>query len=639
MAAMMKPMEQSADWEYPATAGALAAPIEEEAALPTVIVTEEQVQKQLVQWSNEFDTDPESILRENNITSTGDIKPGQKLTIPPKKTRGLTRGIAPETEEDPLVGSLLEGVGSGGGPGGGISELTSREILPGDAAPVVEEVAEPVTEIKPVSLEGKKQIKDLVSDTFKLDGEEIFIGPEGTSSVLDQDVVTKTTSGEGTRTDIDTGPDLESVPVETTKQIAETPVVKPEEELVEKLKEEPKQELTTIKKLNEELDNLKKLTQEAAVSAKDGIADKDTKTVFEQVTKELTDMGLIQTDKKYWEEIAKPIDAEIKAYNEKILAIAEEKYKPKFEGANKWLAVLGAALGAYGSAMTGTPNFALNILESSIERDQEMFLASKEMRTKSLERQRLDVITRRGELLQSAQNEANRLFQVAGLKMQAASIDLNKQQIQDELAEKIRNNKANYALEVKKITIAFLSDEATKEQALAVDQQKRYIKGIPLVDENGEPYLAQGYLARTVKEAEKLREARNDVGDIRDILDQMEPLYDEIGIYGPQVLSDKAVELEQLYQQLLQKMKNINKMGANFTVSEQAMLKAQIPGANWSDKMGIAKVKLKGMRRRLISGWKNVMDTHSTGRAIAPVKKTQKKTTGLKSTGIKVPVK
>ena len=610
MAAMMKPMEQSADWEYPATAGALAASIEEEVALPTVIVTEEQVQKQLVQWSNEFDTDPESILRENNITSTGDIKPGQKLAIPTEKTRGLTRGIAPETEEDPLVGSLLEGVGSGGGPGeGGISELTGREILPGAAAPVVEEVAAPVTEIKPVSLEGKKQIKDLVSETFKL--EDLTFAEGGSTTAVenlsklapgDEDVsVTSTTAADEALVD------FEDAPVETPTQIAETPVVKPEEEPVEKLKEEPKQELTTIKKLNEELDNLKKLTQEAAVSAKDGIADKDTKTVFEQVTKELTDMGLIQTDKKYWEEIAKPIDAEIKAYNEKILAIAEEKYKPKFEGANKWLAVLGAALGAYSSSMTGTPNFALNILESSIERDQEMFLASKEMRTKSLERQRLDVITRRGELLQSAQNEANRLFQVAGLKMQAASIDLNKQQIQDELAEKIRNNKANYALEVKKINIAYLSDEATKEQALAVDQQKRYIKGIPLVDENGEPYLAQGYLARTVKEAEKLREARNDVGDIRDILDQMEPLYEEIAVFGPKVLSDKAVELEQLYQQLLQKMKNINKMGANFTVSEQAMLKAQIPGANWSDKMGIAKVKLKGMRRRLVSGWKNVM--------------------------------
>ena len=59
-------------------------------------------------------------------------------------------------------------------------------------------------------------------------------------------------------------------------------------------------------------------------------------------------------------------------------------------------------MGAYGSAMTGTPNYALKIIEGAIDRDAQMFLKSKEIRTKSLENQRADMIMRRGELLQMA---------------------------------------------------------------------------------------------------------------------------------------------------------------------------------------------------------------------------------------------
>ena len=596
-----------------------------------VKATDDPIQGQLVSWSNEYNSTPEEILRTNNITNTGDIRPGQELAIPrgggaaadsefPDYSQGTVNvggdTLSLEGDEDPMVQTLLNGVGAGvnGAP---------------SATPVTEEA------VAPVDNGVKGQITEAANEAFTAEG--LTFAEEGSTSAV-EDLSIPAPGDEGVSVTSTTAADealvdFEDAPVDSPEQIAKAPVVQPGEKLVEKPEEEP----SILEKagLNQDL---KQLTLDAVESVKSGIADEDTKSVFGQATQELTDLGLIETDKKYWEEIAKPIDKEIKLYNEKILAVAEEKYEPKFTGANKWLAVLGAMLGSYGSAMTGTPNFAMNILESSIERDQEMFLASKEIRTKTLERQRLDWITKRGELLQSAQNKTNEMLQVAGLKIQAASVDADIKQTQEELAEKIRTNKANYALEVKKMVVTFLSSEASREQAMSKDQRLRSVKGINLVDENGEPVLMQGYLATSEKEGIKLREARNDIANINDILNEMEPLYEEIAIFGPQVLSDKAVQLEQKYQQLLQLMKNINKMGANFTVSEQAMLKAQIPGANWTDKMGVAMVKLKGMRKRLISGWRNVRDTHSSEQVVVPVNKKKKLTTNLKSIGVKVPV-
>ena len=56
------------------------------------------------------------------------------------------------------------------------------------------------------------------------------------------------------------------------------------------------------------------------------------------------------------------INEEIKANNEKLLQISEGKIQPYFgkeDTGRKFLAAIAAGLGAYASAMTGTPNFAL----------------------------------------------------------------------------------------------------------------------------------------------------------------------------------------------------------------------------------------------------------------------------------------
>ena len=103
----------------------------------------------------------------------------------------------------------------------------------------------------------------------------------------------------------------------------------------------------------------------------------DSKVVYEDVLTKIDGLGFEVPKEDFYDKIAEDINEKIAGYNTKISDVAEEKQKPTFEGWNKFLAVLGAAMGAYGSAMTGTPNFALKIIDGAIDRDTQAFLKSK----------------------------------------------------------------------------------------------------------------------------------------------------------------------------------------------------------------------------------------------------------------------
>ena len=102
------------------------------------------------------------------------------------------------------------------------------------------------------------------------------------------------------------------------------------------------------------------------------------------------------------------------------------------------MAILGASLGSYAAAMTGSPNFALNILNDAIDRDQQDFLKSKEIRVRTLEQQRLALRERRGQLLTMAERAVDRIQQNAQFKLTAAASQASIKQT----AEQIANAKA-----------------------------------------------------------------------------------------------------------------------------------------------------------------------------------------------------
>ena len=126
------------------------------------------------------------------------------------------------------------------------------------------------------------------------------------------------------------------------------------------------------------------------------------------------------------------IDKEIQKNNEKLTEISQGKLKPYFgkeDTGRKFLAAIAAGLGAYASAMTGTPNFALNIINKAIDDD----LA---IQKEELERQRLSILDQNKILAESRAElyaEADRLFNqqvtVAGLQLDQEQINTTKEGI------------------------------------------------------------------------------------------------------------------------------------------------------------------------------------------------------------------
>jgi len=120
--------------------------------------------------------------------------------------------------------------------------------------------------------------------------------------------------------------------------------------------------------------------------------------------------------------VIKKIDKEIEANRIKLQEISSGKIKPYFgkeDTGKKIMAAIAAGLGAYASAMTGTPNSALQILNDAIDRD----LA---VQKDNLERQRLSIIDQndylqqqKADLLAYAELELDRMSTIAGTKNDA----------------------------------------------------------------------------------------------------------------------------------------------------------------------------------------------------------------------------
>ena len=119
------------------------------------------------------------------------------------------------------------------------------------------------------------------------------------------------------------------------------------------------------------------------------------------------------------------IKAEIKANNKRLDDVAQRKIKPFFgekDTGRKILAAIAAGMGAYAAAMTGTKNFALEIINDAIETD---LLKQKEQ----LERERLSILDQ-NKILESRKAE---LYTVAQIQikdaMAKAASEENKQRL------------------------------------------------------------------------------------------------------------------------------------------------------------------------------------------------------------------
>jgi hypothetical protein len=266
-------------------------------------------------------------------------------------------------------------------------------------------------------------------------------------------------------------------------------------------------------------------------------------------------------------------------------------------------------MGAYGSAMTGTPNYALQIMNKAIDADQEQFLASKEMRTKTLLQQRQAVLQRRGELLQLGLNEADKMLKVAQLQQDNELQIANVQGIIDGLKNEATEIDNKNKLAIIEIYTAKVAAQRLASAAQTKDQRERSVNSIEVTNGDGEAVVIPGYLAPTVKAAGEQVLIREQSIKINTLLTSMHDLYTNENNWLPGVINESAVKLEQDQKELLLLVKNINKMGANFTVPEIEMITATIPTTDISGKLTTGLIKIKKLRNKYISDQKATMES------------------------------
>ena len=332
----------------------------------------------------------------------------------------------------------------------------------------------------------------------------------------------------------------------------------------------------------------------------------ESKTVFKDMYDKIDALGIEPEGEDFYKKIADDISTRIDAYNTKINAIAEEKQTVKFEGWNKFLAVLGAAMGAYGSAMTGTPNYALKIIEGAIDRDAQMFLKSKEIRTKSLENQRADMIMRRGELLQMAQNRISQLIQSQTFQLAKEDKKANIYALEKGIAQKELKNKQDFQLGVSAQLVELITSEQSFKASLNKEQRGLLVSNMTFKDGEGNDFIAPAYVASSPGEATKARDIQRSTLNILLIVDELEPLYEDAARFAPGAFSETRVKINALNAKLESAVKIALGMGAHYTPYEVILVSAQIPSANdWTEMVGTAQKKMNALRNSMVIDMKS----------------------------------
>ena len=340
--------------------------------------------------------------------------------------------------------------------------------------------------------------------------------------------------------------------------------------------------------------------------------DPNVKSAWEEYKTQIADIkfgdeGELRT---LLEKQQKELTDEIASYQGKIDAVAAEEFTPTFTGWNKFMAILGASLGSYAAAMTGSPNFALNILNDAIDRDQQDFLKSKEIRVRTLEQQRLALRERRGQLLTMAERAVDRIQQNAQFKLTAAASQAQIRQTAEQIANAKEENFRNYLGDLATILVNEAKTTATLDRALDKDERERKVEGIALINAEGEKVELPAFFAKTKEQQIKLTKFMEQTDEISNEIQQMKKLFDDPNKWLPAIFSETKKQLDIHHNNIMLKVKFINNMGANFTVSEQAMIKAVIPTVDIPGRLSTARIAAEQMDRKLLDGVTNVMKRH-----------------------------
>jgi hypothetical protein len=279
--------------------------------------------------------------------------------------------------------------------------------------------------------------------------------------------------------------------------------------------------------------------------------------------------------------LTKNIDQSISDYTTKIDEIAQEEISPPFEGdtTRKVLAVIGAALGAAAATFGGTPNYALQIIDKAIDREQERKLNSKEMKMLSAREQRRILQEQRGQMLQFALNKTNQAIQSAQMKGQAAQSLSTLQMLKANLEQGAQENIDTITASAIKNYFSMMTQVMARERG----KGRNYIPGLGVI--TGSP--SKDEMANIRKEGQTFSAGYYEIIKNRNIAIEMMDKLDEEGAINTTVQSGLGIRglkgkqyknLEQAATLIFLKYKNdIAKVGQAMSAAEQQLVERVLP--------------------------------------------------------------
>ena len=276
------------------------------------------------------------------------------------------------------------------------------------------------------------------------------------------------------------------------------------------------------------------------------------------------------------------VDERIKALDDRLNQISNEQIKPYFgkeDTGRKIFAAIAAGLGAYASAMSGTPNYALQILNKAIDDDLEKQKTEMAFKRQTINDQRLLLTEKRQELLTMAEMQLNKAATMATSAQQ-------QQKLKIMLTEVLLNKDSNdQKLRMELVSILQKRFQAQREGIVPNMGAKP--------GEDGMTSLTGDARKAVIKKAMGFNfiynEANSTVRDLQEILEE-----NRLQALGPQALSATRSEVVQRMNNLkVMVAKQLYEFGAALTANEEKLLDNVIADASRANiSLGVTRNRL-----------------------------------------------
>jgi len=276
------------------------------------------------------------------------------------------------------------------------------------------------------------------------------------------------------------------------------------------------------------------------------------------------------------------VDERIKALDDRLEQISNEEIKPYFgkeDTGRKIMAAIAAGLGAYASAMSGTPNYALQILNKAIDDDLEKQKTEMAFKRQTINDQRLLLTEKRQELLTMAEMQLNKAATMATSAQQQQKLKIMLTEIL--LAKETNDQKLRMDL----VSILQKRFQAQREGIVPNMGAKP--------GEDGVTSLTGDARKAVIKKAMGFNfiynEANSTVRDLQEILEE-----NRLQALGPQALSATRSEVVQRMNNLkVMVAKQLYEFGAALTLNEEKLLDNVIADASRANiSLGVTRNRL-----------------------------------------------